>query len=112
MKIGFAIQSIRKKQFISQFELAEKCGLSTTSLSQIETGRKHPAPETLTKLCEGLGVPLAIIYLIAMEQEDVPPSKKAVYSFGFPSIMKLALKLIGKDYEHLFPLKYIDEPTG
>ena len=42
MNIGLAIKSIRKKLSITQYELAEKCDLSQTSLSQIETGVKRP----------------------------------------------------------------------
>lgn len=98
MNIGFAIRSIRTRRSIAQFELADRCGISQTALSQIETGRKRPGPRTLEKICNVLEVPPAIIYIMAMENEDVPHSKRAVYSLVFPSIKGLALQMI--DSEH------------
>ena len=98
MNIGFAIRSIRTKLSIPQYELAEKCKISQTTLSQIETGRKRPSPKTLASICRVLNVPPAIIYIIAMEKEDVPQSKRAVYNLVFPSIKGLALQML--DTEH------------
>ena len=98
MNIGFAIRSIRTKLSIAQYELAEKCNISQTTLSQIETGRKRPSPKTLASICRVLDVPPAIIYIIAMEKEDVPQSKRAVYNLVFPSIKGLALQML--DTEH------------
>lgn len=98
MNIGLAIRSIRSRRSIAQFALAEKCGISQTTLSQIENGRKRPGPKTLESICRVLEVPPAIIYLMAMEKEDVPESKRAVYSLVFPSIKGLALQMIESEH--------------
>ena len=98
MNIGFAIKSIRTKLSLAQYELAERCHISQTTLSQIENGRKRPSPKTLASICKVLDVPPAIIYIIAMEKEDVPESKRAVYNLVFPSIKGLALQML--DTEH------------
>jgi len=96
MKIGSAIKSIRKKLDVPQWELAEKCELSQTSMSQIENNIKRPHPKTVAKICEVLEIPESIIYIIAMEDIDVPSNKKATYSLVYPSIKSLALQLVKK----------------
>src|ERR1700744_5184921 len=98
MNIGSAIKSIRKKLDITQYELAEKCALSQTSLSQIETGLKRPSQKTLTKVCTVLDIPESIIYIVAMQEADVPPSKKGVYELVYPSIKSLALQMVSPEH--------------
>ena len=98
MNIGSAIKSIRKKLSITQYELAEKCDLSQTSLSQIETGIKRPSQRTITKVCSVLDIPESIIYIVAMQEADVPPSKKGVYELVYPSIKSLALQMVSSEH--------------
>ena len=106
MNIGSAIKSIRTKLGMLQSELADKCEISQTALSQIETGKKRPNPRTLTKICSALDVPTSIIYIIAMEDIDVPVTKKAAYELVFPSIKALALQMVDSSHRNL-----IDEVT-
>lgn len=98
MNIGSAIKSIRKKMSITQYELAEKCDLSQTSLSQIETGVKRPSQRTISKVCTVLDIPESIIYIVAMQEVDVPPSKKSVYELVYPSIKSLALQMVSSEH--------------
>ncbi len=98
MNIGTAIKSIRKKLAITQYELAERCDLSQTSLSQIETGVKRPSQKTITKVCAVLDIPESIIYIVAMQEADVPPSKKGVYELVYPSIKSLALQMVSSEH--------------
>ena len=98
MNIGLAIKSIRKKLSITQYELAEKCEISQTSLSQIETGVKRPSQRTITKVCDVLDIPVSIIYIVAMQEADVPPSKKGVYELVYPSIKSLALQMVSAEH--------------
>lgn len=98
MNIGLAIKSIRKKLSITQYELAEKCGISQTSLSQIETGVKRPSHKTLDKICLVLDIPESIIYIIAMEDADVPPGKRGIYDVVYPSIKSLALQMVNSEH--------------
>jgi len=101
MKIGSAIKSIRKKLSITQYELAEKCELSQTSLSQIETGVKRPSQRTIEKVCTVLDIPESVIYIVAMQDTDVPPSKKGVYDLVYPSIKSLALQMVSTEHMNL-----------
>jgi transcriptional regulator with XRE-family HTH domain len=98
MNIGLAIKSIRKKLAITQYDLAERCELSQTSLSQIETGVKRPSQRTITKVCLVLDIPESIIYIVAMQEADVPPSKKGVYELVYPSIKSLALQMVSSEH--------------
>lgn len=98
MNIGIAIRSIRRQMGITQYELADKCAISQTSLSQIENGVKRPAVKTLNKICVALDVPESLIYILGMQEADVPESRKAVYTMVFPSIRNLALQIVSNEH--------------
>jgi XRE family transcriptional regulator, regulator of sulfur utilization len=99
MNEGNSIRLIRKKMGLTQQEMADKCHLSQTALSQIENGLKRPSLKTLKKICTSLDVPEALIYILGMEQTDVPASKKNVYDLLYPSIIQMALRIISGDDE-------------
>ncbi|GAA4469678.1 hypothetical protein GCM10023093_29550 [Nemorincola caseinilytica] len=101
MNIGFAIKTIRTRLAISQLELAERSGITQTALSQIETGKKRPAQKTLDSICAALDIPQSIIYLVAIEDTDVSPEKKAVYDMLYPSIKTLALQMVDPAHHSL-----------
>jgi transcriptional regulator with XRE-family HTH domain len=103
MNIGLAIRSIRRKLGVSQHDLAEKCQLTQTALSQIETGKKRPSQRTMDRICEALDIPQSIIYIVAMEDTDVSPGKKDVYDLVYPSIKTLALQMIDFEHRSLIP---------
>jgi transcriptional regulator with XRE-family HTH domain len=94
MQFGNSIKSIRRKSNLSQSELAEKCGISQTTLSQIEKGRKTPGRKTMTKICNTLDIPESIIYILAMEETDFPENKVPTFRLIYPSILNLALEII------------------
>lgn len=98
MHIGIAIRRIRKELKIPQMKLALDCGLSQTSLSQIENGKKKPSQRTIDKICEVLTVPEMLLYITGMEEEDIPESKRHIYRLLYPSIMSLTLQLISSEY--------------
>ena len=54
--IGFRIGERRRKLKISQKGLAEKIGVSAKYLSNIANARRHVTLETLSDLCNALGV--------------------------------------------------------
>jgi XRE family transcriptional regulator, regulator of sulfur utilization len=98
MNIGKAIKIIRKKASLTQGDLARKCSISQTSLSQIENGVKKPRAKTFNSLCQVLDVPESVIYILALEDKDVPPHRKMVYELLFPSITAMALQIAGPQY--------------
>ena len=99
MDLGIAIKAVRKKLRMSQQELAERCKISQTSLSQIETGIKRPSQRTINKVCTVLDIPEAILYIVAMEEADVPPAKIGMYNLLYPSMKSLALSIANPQSE-------------
>lgn len=97
MNIGSAIKTIRIKSNLTQVELAKRCQLSQTSLSQIENNNKKPSARTIKKICEVLEVSESIIYILAMENIDVPASRKKIYEVLFPAITAMALQIVGSN---------------
>ena len=55
------IQKYRIKGGYSQERLAEAVDLSTSYVSEIETGKKRPSMKTLEKIAAVLGVPLVAL---------------------------------------------------
>lgn len=101
MNIGIAIRNIRKKIGITQYEFAGKCEISSTSLSQIENGVKHPSTRTIKKMCEVLEIPESVVYILAMQETDVPGKRRRAYEMLFPIIRNMALQIIGSDHDEI-----------
>ena len=59
------LRNYRKKSRLSQQELAEKCGIATNYLSEIERGQKFPSVEIIEKISEELCVP-AYLFFVGM----------------------------------------------
>ena len=97
MQIGLAIKAVRKRLNISQSELAERIEISNTSLSQIENGMSNPSPKTIKKICLVLEIPEPLLYILGIENADVPENKKEIYKLLFPSVHKLALDILSNE---------------
>ncbi len=61
-EFGKTIRIHRKQQQLSQEVLAEKCGLHSTYIGQLERGEKSPTLETVSRLAEGLDVPVVTLF--------------------------------------------------
>ena len=92
MNLGLAIKEIRKQKSLSQTELAKKASLSQTALSQIEGG-KRPGINTLKKISKALEIPESLIYVMAIEKQDVPTKKQTLYDSLFPVIKSLIMQI-------------------
>lgn len=55
---GNRLRTIREKKGLTQFELAEKCGLTASWVSHFENGNRSPGIENLIRLSFGLCVNL------------------------------------------------------
>ena len=55
--LGLLISKYRHNADLSQEKLAEKIGVSTNFLGNIERGEKHPSVDTLFKICVALDLP-------------------------------------------------------
>lgn len=80
MNLGETIRHQRKKQKLSQGELAESIGITQAYLSQIEKNKKEPNLSTLKKLSGTLSIPLPVLFFKAMDENDVPIEKKEMFN--------------------------------
>ena len=60
----------RKKAGLSQQQLAERCGMATNYLSEIEREQKFPSVETIERLSSELKVPPYILFYDATTAID------------------------------------------
>jgi transcriptional regulator with XRE-family HTH domain len=74
-------------------------------LSQIENGNKRPSIKTTKKICDALDVPESVIYILGMQETDVPASRQKMYKLLFPSIRNLALEIVGSEHSSLLEEK-------
>jgi transcriptional regulator with XRE-family HTH domain len=95
MKIGTAIKTVRTNLGISQEELSSQSGLSQTTISQIENGLKTPTQRSLKKICTALSTPEAVLYILAMDESDIPPNRKKAFDKLYPKIRELAIQILG-----------------
>ena len=56
---GKRLRKLRRMRDWTQEEMAEKCGMSSDFISQLERGKNSPSLDTLQKLAEVLEVPIA-----------------------------------------------------
>ena len=80
MDIGSAIKILRKQRNISQKELANKCGLSTNSICNIENNISFPQKSTITKICQTLNIPSAYLLFFALSEDDIPVEKREIFN--------------------------------
>lgn len=65
MTHGPAVRAIREALGIKHGEFAIRCGISPGYLTNIESGRKQPAPDVAAAIAKNLSVPLdAITYAV------------------------------------------------
>jgi transcriptional regulator with XRE-family HTH domain len=79
MKLGATIKDLRTKSGIKQFELAEKCNISTTYMSQIESNTKEPNMSVLKQISDCLNVPLPILFYLSLEEDDIASNKRDAF---------------------------------
>lgn len=74
--IGHAIKQLRKQRNIKQKTLAEKVGITNSYLSSIEAGNRIPSIEVLVSILKELNLPIAIIFIMAMSDEELEKYRK------------------------------------
>lgn len=103
-RIGRKIQEARINQNKTQEELAEKVGITSSFLSNIETGKRKPSFETLIQIAECLE--LSLDYLILDKDLD----KKMKEDFYIKRIYKKIELLDDQTKEKLIDIMiYISE---
>jgi transcriptional regulator with XRE-family HTH domain len=94
MKLGSTISSLREKKGVRQGDFAKEIEISQTYLSQIENDRKLPNISQLSKISAALKIPLPFIFILSLDETDVPKSKAAHYKLLEPAMKKFVQELI------------------
>ena len=78
VQIGQRIRNYRMQKGLSQEELAEKCGLHSTYIGQIERGEKNATIESISKIAGGLSLPLSTLFEKLDEFQDDTPNYPSI----------------------------------
>lgn len=70
MNFGRVFRKAREERKESQRAFASKLGLTPTSLWKIEYGRVKPNQNTISRFHKETGIPIAKIYIDAIEPQD------------------------------------------
>lgn len=62
ISLGKEIAKIRKKQKLSQLDLASMADMEKPTITRLEKGRTNPTSITLLKLSRALGVPISTFF--------------------------------------------------
>lgn len=62
VEIGKRIRSYRLQNCFNQEKLAERCGLHPTYIGQVERGEKNATLESISKIANGLSLPLSTLF--------------------------------------------------
>lgn len=71
MNYGRAIRIARAAVNMPQHELAKKCDLTPSYLSQIEKEARTPSLSAIERICSALKLPMHLMTLLAAEKDDI-----------------------------------------
>lgn len=89
MDIGKIIKDVRKKQRISQKDLAILCEISQAYLSQIENNHKEPNLSILKIIAKRLNIPLPILFFMSLDENDISEKKRDSFNVVNPAIKSM-----------------------
>jgi transcriptional regulator with XRE-family HTH domain len=70
MRVGDVVRTLRVSAGFKQAELAERAGISASSVSLVEAGRRDPTLKWLRRIAPVLGVPASILFAAAMAIDE------------------------------------------
>lgn len=62
-RFGQAVRKLRREQEISQEELAERCGLHRTYISDVELGKRNVSLENIERIAASLNISLVNLFM-------------------------------------------------
>lgn len=93
MNLGKAIKLLLEKSELTQKELAEKTGISETSISKIMTDQTKPRKETIEQIAEALGVNPKILVFLSIDEADVAPDRLEKYKSLWPIVENAMMQI-------------------
>ena len=97
---GLKLRRYRIKAGLSSAELAKRCGLSPSYLTEIEKGKKHPKPEKIMSLARELEVEYEELLSLNLEK-GLMPVEELLHS---NALQNLPLELFGLDPSSIIEL--------
>ena len=94
MNIGESIAFIRKRQDMTQAQLADKADIAITALSMIETGYRHPSKKILDKIAQVFGIAPEVITFLSLDIKSIPDSKKEEFRKLHSNFKNLVWELV------------------
>lgn len=79
MNIGQGIKKLRQQYGIYQKDFAKRIGISANALCSLETNKAEPSTTTLKKIAMALDIPLSLLLLSFISEDDFPEDKKILY---------------------------------
>lgn len=70
MTIGEVVRTLRVSAGLKQTDLAERAGVSTSSISLVEAGRREPTIKWLRSIAPALGVSAAVLFAAALALDE------------------------------------------
>lgn len=73
-----ALRTIRRRQLMSQRDLAQKAGVTASTIYLIEVGRTEPRLKVMRQICEALNVKPQDVDEFRRALEEAPAPRRAV----------------------------------
>ena len=107
--LGARLRKFRTSLNITQGDLARNCGLHKSSVSEMERGIKSPTISTLQRVCDGMGVTVAELFLfdsgeVALESDEAAKRAAALIrhldsedAYTLYKVVELVCGVVNKD---------------
>ncbi|MBB6716331.1 helix-turn-helix domain-containing protein [Clostridium gasigenes] len=78
MDIGSKIKEYRKRDKLTQLQLATKSNISRSYLADVEKDRYNPSLETIKAIADALNVPLAEFFKVGIKEDNIEKWSKSL----------------------------------
>lgn len=79
MDLGKAVRELRKEKGVRLKDFAEKIDMSTTAVANIEKSASFPTKRTITRICDALDIPVSVLMLHCITEDDVSPERRDAF---------------------------------
>lgn len=93
MNLGRAIKLCRTQRELTQAELSDRVGISTSYLSLLEQNKRDPSISTIEKIAETLDVPFSVLMFLAADKSELSNLDKELVE----KLSYIALELINEN---------------
>ena len=94
MDLGNTIRTIRNRKGFTQIEFANKCNITQSYLSQIESNKKEPNISTVKIISKNLDIPLPVIFFLSMNESDIDETKVESFKVINKSVKNLITDIL------------------